>query len=143
MTAPGNSPTRGMSGMIPSNLVKLLATLLLAATLGCATVPPDPMWVRQRDGVAMMPDPDKRMSAYVTLAESAAAQGDAPAVEMILTEVEADGRHDDACRRCALALAARDHAAARRVARRMKDGPLRATTLDKIETTEVARDEKK
>ena len=129
--------------MAPSNLVKCTAAFLLATMLGCASVPPDPMWVRQRDGVAMMPDPDKRAGAYVTLAESAAAQGDAPAVEMILAEVEADGRHDDACRRCALALAARDHAAARRVARRMKDGPLRATTLDKIETTEVLKDEKK
>lgn len=129
--------------MALSSRVKLVVLSLLVTTLGCASVPPDPMWVRQRDGVAMMPDPDKRTAAYVTVAESAAAQGDGPAVEMILTEIEADGRHDDACRRCALALAARDHAAARRVARRMKDGPLRATTLDKIETTEVLKDEKK
>ena len=129
--------------MATSNRVKYAAMLVAVTTLGCATTPPDPMWVRQRDGVAMMPDPDKRASAYVTLAESAASQGDAAAVEMILTEVEADARHDDACRRCAVALASRDHAAARRVARRMKDGPVRATTLDKIEATEVQKEKEK
>lgn len=129
--------------MVTSSRIKYTLVILLFTTLGCASVPPDPMWVRQRDGVAMMPDPDKRAAAYVTIAESAAAQGDGPAVEMILDEVEADSRHDDACRRCAIALASRDHSAARRVARRMADGPLRQTTMGKIEATEVQKDEKR
>ena len=107
-----------------------LAVFLAA---GCLAAPPDSVWLQQRKSVTAIPDVTQRAQALRQICESAASQGDASAVRLMLGDLENDPQHDELAKRCALAIASKDKADGRRIARMVEDRDLRAKAVEAVD----------
>lgn len=110
-----------------------LPPLLILLAAGCLAAPPDPVWLQQRKSVTAIPDMTQRAQALRQICESAASQGDASAVRLMLGDLEDDPHHDELAKRCALAIASRDKADGRRIARMVEDRDLRAKAVEAVD----------
>ena len=112
--------------------IRLMPLIVLLAT-GCLAAPPDAVWLQQRKSVTAIPDMNQRAQALRQICESAASQGDASAVRLMLGDLEDDPNHDELAKRCAVAIASKDKDDGRRIARMVSDRDLRAKAVAEVD----------
>ena len=111
--------------------------LLLPACLvvvGCTSAPPaKKLWVDQYKGLRNIPDPTMARTMLSNVCESAAYDGDASAVVMMLRDLRDEPlRHDELAARCAAHLCGRDAESAKRVVAVIGDRNLQEATRAKL-----------
>jgi len=115
-------------------IVRHLTTVVCVCVVGCTSAPPaKKLWVDQYKGLRNIPEPTMARNMLTNICESAAYDGDASAVLMMLRDLRDEPlRHDELAARCAAHLYGRDAESAKRIVAAIGDPNLQAATKDKL-----------
>ena len=114
--------------------MRLLCLFVVLPVAGCLEPGrPDSQWATQIDSALLIPNPQSRANSLGTLAQSAAYDNDPASVRYALDQIGPGPKHDQMAAACVAQLAAKDKAAARKLAARIGDESKRAEVLSKLD----------
>lgn len=114
--------------------MRRVAVIVCLAVVGCTGAPaPKKLWVDQYKGLSNIPDATMARNMLSNICESAAYDGDASAVILMLRDLrDEQQRHDELASRCAQHLYGRDPEAAKRVIAKIENPNAQAAVRDKL-----------